>query len=229
MFYHLSKQTTNSKLGFGISASTSDIKTCPNSCPLKGKTCYASMGPLAIHWKAVSDGKRGTDWTTFVNEVSTLPRGWKLRLFQAGDTPTKVAGSEVIDAQAMKQLAKVVKARKLQTFGYTHKKMGKSNVNLIKTLAKDGLVINASADSMKEVDEFRTKGIPTVVTVPTGFKSGTVTPAGNKIIICPNQTKEGGITCSECMLCAKANRSVVIGFLSHGSRKKELDKCLTNQ
>lgn len=226
MFYHLSPQTSNSKLGFGVAASTSDLKTCPNSCPLKGdKGCYASAGgPLAIHWRKVSSGERGTTWDKFVDQVECLPRGWKLRLFQAGDMPSKKAGSEMIDDQAMLKLAKVVKNRNLQCWGYSHKALNKTNVKIIKDCAEMGLVINASADNLKEADVFKAKGVPTVVTVPSDFKSGTLTPKGNKVIICPQQTH--GKTCAECMLCHKANRSVLVGFRVHSVKKNMLDKRL---
>ena len=59
---HLTLRSANAKTG-PIPVSTSSIQTCPPSCLLKEAGCYANSGPLAIHWKAVNEGRRGTRYT----------------------------------------------------------------------------------------------------------------------------------------------------------------------
>jgi hypothetical protein len=223
--YSLTVQSSNQKLGLDVSAITSDRRTCPNRCPLKNNGCYAEFGPLAIHFRKVSSGERGNDWDTLVDQVNALPKGRKIRFFQAGDCPSKKENSEDIDGQAMSKMADVIKKKGHITWGYSHKKLTPKNVKILKESAAKGLVINASADSLKEADEFVAKGLPTVVTVPSDFKSGTLTPKGNKVIICPQQTKEN-VTCSSCLLCQKSGRSCVVGFMVHGAKKNKLDERL---
>jgi hypothetical protein len=58
--FHLTLKSRNVKTG-PIPVSTSTRKTCPDSCPFKNNGCYAESGPLAIHWKAVTQGKRLTN------------------------------------------------------------------------------------------------------------------------------------------------------------------------
>jgi hypothetical protein len=226
--YSLTVQSSNQKLGLDVSTITSDRKTCPPSCPLKNNGCYADFGPLRLHWAKVSTGERGNDWDTLVDQVNALPRGRKIRFFQAGDCPSKKENSEDIDGQAMSKMADVVKKKGHITWGYSHKKMTPKNVKILKESASKGLIINASADSLKEADEFMAKGLPTVVTVPSDFKSGTMTSEGNKVIICPQQTREG-TTCSSCLLCQKSNRSCVVGFIVHGVKKNAIDKRLKSE
>ncbi len=224
-YHSLTPQSQNAKLGMGIAAHMSSKTTCPSSCPLKDKECYARFSYTGLHWERLSSGK-GMTWDQFVDKVECLPKKWSLRLNVAGDlVPTKENG-EIIDQKALKKLMVVAKARSLNCFGYTHKKLTPGNVKILKEAAKNNVVINASCDSLKEVDEARSKGLPAVVTVPRDFKSGTLTPAGNKVIVCPQQTH--GKTCAECMLCAKT-RSVTIGFLSHGTSAKSLDKRLKGE
>ena len=70
---HLTLKSANVKTG-PIPVSTTEPESCPNDCKLK-KECYAASGPLALHWRAVGAGTRGTDWSTFTDQVAQLPAG----------------------------------------------------------------------------------------------------------------------------------------------------------
>lgn len=226
-FHSLTKQSTNSKLGLGVSAHMSSDNTCPSSCALRNKSCYARFGKVGIWWRRLSKGERGTNWDDFVNSVKTLPTKFKLRLNVAGDLVPLKKGSKTIDRCSLEKLADAVKARQLDSWGYSHYDLSKKNVETLKLVAKKGLVINASADSIKEADEHFSKGVPTVVTVPSDFKSGTKSEAGNRIVICPQQTHN--TTCAECMLCHKKDRKYIIAFKSHGCASKSLDERLNSE
>src|SRR5580765_150236 len=96
MNFHLVLKSTNGK-GGTIPASTCTKATCPDNCGLKrildalgnakDGPCYANGGPLAIHWRMVSNGTRGTDWNGFVSQIALLPPGQDWRHNQAGDLP----------------------------------------------------------------------------------------------------------------------------------------------
>jgi hypothetical protein len=218
MNYHLTPNSSNSKLGMGVAVSTSSKETCPDSCPLKANGCYANGGPLLRHWNAVSNGERGNDWNGFVSAVEALPIGWKFRHNQAGDLP---GINEQIDSEKLSMLSDAVKKRKLVAWTYTHKPLNKKNLNGIKKAISDGFVINASADNLKEADSFKKKGIPVVVVLPKDSPDTIITPEGNKVVVCPAQRNEKS-NCSNCLLCQKSNRSVIVGFRAHGSGKNKV-------
>jgi hypothetical protein len=215
--YTLTVQSSNQKVGMGVAVSTSNSSTCPDSCPLKNKECYARFGPLAIHWRHIDNGKRGVPWSEFVSQVKALPREWKFRHNQAGDLPGE---NEEVDSAKLSSLSKAIKERKLKAWTYTHKPLNESNSNAIKSAIADGFVINVSADTPEEADSAHKAGFPTVLTVAIDAENH-VTPNGNKVVICPAQTKN--ISCSECMLCHKANRTCIVGFKAHGTAAKKLN------
>jgi hypothetical protein len=223
MNYHLTPTSTNSKLGLGVAASTSTAATCPDACPLKSKGCYAAGGPLNIHWRAITQGKRGTNWTGFVAAVASLPVGHKFRHNQAGDLPGE---NNDIDGSALAQLSGAVKARRLQAWSYTHKPLTSSNLASIKRAIADGLIVNGSADNPAEADEIADAGLPTVVVLPDDAPAVSYTPAGRKIVVCPAQQRDNA-SCASCMLCHKKDRSCIVGFRAHGMSKKHVSKIVS--
>jgi len=61
---HLTLKSGNVKTG-PIPVSTTSKASCSDTCPFKDNGCYADGGPLALHWRAVTEGARGTDWQSF--------------------------------------------------------------------------------------------------------------------------------------------------------------------
>ena len=51
---HLTNISGNRKVG-PIKVTTSDKASCPSECGIADE-CYASGGPLAIHWNKVREG-----------------------------------------------------------------------------------------------------------------------------------------------------------------------------
>lgn len=225
MMFHLSQQTRNSKIG-NIHVSTSDARTCPDSCPLKGKGCYASSGPMAIHWNKVSRGERGNSWGDFLLKLAALPKGDKFRHNQAGDLPGE---NEEIDSFKLNEMADVIRQRKLQAYTYTHKPLTESNLFSIRAAIAKGFTVNVSADNLHEADEALDLGLPTVAVLPMNAPLTSYTPKGRKVIVCPAQREGKAVKCDSCMLCAKASRTVVIGFLAHGTSKNKITKRLTDE
>lgn len=64
---HFNARSKNSKTG-AIPVTTSSENTCPKTCPLKDKGCFAKLGPLSWHWKKISSGARGGQKKS-VNEI----------------------------------------------------------------------------------------------------------------------------------------------------------------
>lgn len=226
MKFHI-KKSKNEKTG-RIPVSTSSSATCPPSCPFNRTSaggCYASNGPLSWHWAKVSDGRRGDEWSDFLAKVRRFATpGQRWRHNQAGDLPG--VGNRINS----RQLFQLVRASGTSSgWTYTHKPVlgtsptaTRNREAVRKANASGGLTINLSGNHPAHADQLAELAIGPVVTVlphdaPT---RGNTTPAGRKIIVCPAQTHEG-VTCASCGLCAVRNRSVIVGFLAHGTAKRK--------
>ncbi len=218
----------NAKTG-PIPVSMSTKATCPDSCPLKAGGCYASGGPINLHWQRLSKGLAGNalSWEDFCTKVSKLPRGQLWRHNQAGDLPGE---NLTIDRASLAMLVSANKGR--NGFTYTHKpvmkgqadaKTVKANVASIADANAKGFIINLSADNLSEADAMARLGVAPVVTLlPSTQTTNTQTPEGRKVIVCPATYREG-VNCATCRLCQNVKRSVIIGFPSHGVSIKKAD------
>jgi hypothetical protein len=222
---HLTLKSTNQKTG-PIPVSTSPDSTCPPACPFLGEGCYADSGPLKIHWSAVSRGQRGEPWTVFLSRIRSLPESQLWRHNQAGDLPG--IGNR-IDAKQLAQLASSNKGRR--GFTYTHKpvirtegvpdKVVQGNLRTVQKAVEQGFTINLSGNSLAHADRLARTGLPVATVVPPGSPARFLSPAGNRVVICPAQRSET-TTCAMCRLCSRADRGFMIGFLPHGTGAKKV-------
>lgn len=224
MNVHINKESANEKTG-PIPVSTTASYSCPTACPLKDAGCYARFGPLGLHWGAVSRGERGMTWQSFCYTIADLPDGQLWRHNQAGDLPGY--GNE-IDGTLLDQLVKANTGKR--GFTYTHKpvlpgssEFAESNQLAIKNANRGGFTVNLSAETLEQVDQYKALIIaPVVVVMPRSSAPVTFTPAGHKVVICPAQQRDG-VTCASCGLCQKVDRSVVVGFIAHGTGLKKAE------
>jgi hypothetical protein len=236
MFTHLTLKSRNEKTG-PIPVSTTDAASCPPSCPFNnGGGCYAASGPLALHWRKVSDGRAGAAFDKFCEQVAALPAGQLWRHNQAGD----LAG--VGDEIDLASLAKLIKANAgKRGFTYTHKPMTPQNAAAVATANDNGFCVNVSANNLQHADALSQANVGPVVSVlPIEYerknKRGQwletekeykarlrelpqTTPAGRKLTVCPATYKDG-VSCASCKLCAVIKRETVVGFPAHGVQKK---------
>jgi hypothetical protein len=211
---HLSMKSANAKTG-PIPVSTTDKKTCPKECAMRS-ACYASAGPLALHWSAVSNGTRGTNWQTFIVSISGLPDGQLWRHNQAGDLP---GDGLTVDPIALGELVRANTGKR--GFTYTHYRDSDS-IKWIRHANKWGFTVNLSANDLVDADTLSDKKAgPVAVVLSSDTTENTRTPAGRKVVICPATQREN-ISCATCQLCAR-QRDVIVGFPAHGSRKKFID------
>lgn len=213
---HLTMKSSNAKTG-PIPVSTTSANTCPPSCPLASKGCYAKGGPLAIHWRKVTSGERGTDWETFCSTIAKLPQGQLWRHNQAGDLP---GSAGVIDSRALEQLVNANGVSMANGFTYTHYPATPENMVSIEHANTCGFTVNLSANNPTHADELASKTTAPVVTlIPSDTPYTSKTPAGRKVVACPAQYRDN-VTCASCGLCARAGRSIIIGFYAHGAGSK---------
>jgi hypothetical protein len=98
------------------------------------------------------------------------------------------------------------------------------NVRAIQQANQNGFTVNLSADSISEADQLTALDIgPVVVVVSEDRKHSFRTPAGNKVVICPN-VKNPKLTCEKCGFCQKADRRNIIAFPVHGNGKKHWEE-----
>ena len=230
---HLSKKSSNKKLG-GIASSTTSADSCPITCGLY-KECYAKKGPQSWHWNKVSKGERGTDWLTFCSDVEKLKPNSLFRHNVSGDLPYvehyKGETWRSIDTKKLDQLqcATVNAGVTLYTYTHTHTdiKYGDSNLETIKRFSQPGFVINISTETIRTAAKYHLDGHDVVIT-DTGlfnfavnntkqYKQLTTIKYGGesiKVVACPEQYTNSA-TCATCKLCARANRDFIVCFKQH--------------
>jgi len=222
MLFHLTPKSSNKKTG-PIPVSTSPESTCPNSCPLKGKGCYADGGPLRIHWDKVSNGERGFNWQQFLNAIRSLPEGQLWRHNQCGDLVG--IGQKVISDRQLQELVAANKGKK--GFTYTHYPIDEHNSDCIAFANGNGFTINWSSDSLEEADKkYDEECGPVTTLLPSDCNHKVYTPKHRLVIPCPVALDKLE-SCAVCGLCQKANRQAIIGFPAHGSKKKHVDRLLS--
>jgi len=221
----LTRISRNVKTGL-IPVSMTERKSCPKSCPWYQKGCYALSGNLNIHWPKVSE--RGVEWDHFCSLVKFLPRNQLWRHNECGDLP----GNNLIINSIM--LMRLVAANKNKKgFTYTAKPvLGESETNkrnrtLILYANQNGFTINLSGHNLDHADKLYDLNIgPVTVVLPKDTIAKVLyTPQGRKVNICPASYNKN-ITCSNCQICANANRKNIIGFPAHGAAAKTVsEKC----
>jgi hypothetical protein len=222
-WYHLTTKSSNAKTG-PIAVSTTSQDSCPSGCALKENGCYASTGPLKLHWDKVSAGPwidkpRGTDLMSFCDSLRSLPDGSCFRHNQAGDLPHT---NGLINVHALKLITDACADRSLVAWTYTHHNTDKApNKLAILQANKAGMVVNISAHSQQHAAHYHKQGLPSVCIVPRGETRKHWEHDGVRFLVCPAQTSEK--TCSDCKLCAIADRSCVVAFKAHGTQAKKVE------
>ena len=220
------KKSSNSKTG-PIPVTTTSRNSCPDSCPLKGGSCYAESGFYTkLNWNKVDGGERGAGIPELSANIRQLPAGQLWRHNQAGDLPGR---NNRINKS---QLAAITAANKgKRGFTYTHKptlgdenkateKIAAGNRAAIAAANEGGFTVNLSGNSLAHADRLAALGIgPVVSIVPLDWQGNGETPAGRKVIQCPATARED-ITCADCGLCQWKNRAAIIAFPAHGPSKK---------
>ena len=215
--FHITPKSKNAKVG-KMAVTTSTATTCPSACPFKDNGCYAESGPLKLHWLKVTEGKRGDDWSTFLDKIKELPAGSKWRHNQAGDLP---GDTQDLDSTKCVDLAKANEGKR--GFTYTHYDVldNFQNAITVNMMNHLGFTVNVSANNLDHADQLCDLDIAPVATVlPIEQTTNTVTPKGRKVVVCPATYKDD-VSCADCMLCEKRDRKVIVGFPAHGTSKKK--------
>lgn len=223
MFYHFTHKSQNRKVG-PIPTTVTSAVTCPDACALKGQGCYAEGGPAGMHWRAVTEGKRGGSLDGLVKKIQALPDGQLWRHNVSGDLPGK--GNRIAHAA----LAKLVKANEgKRGFTYTHKPMTVANQVAVADANSKGFTVNLSANNPAHADQLADLGIAPVATIlPADQLENTTTPGGRKITICHAITGKRE-SCADCKLCQVSSPGrAIVGFPAHGFAYKRAQASTNN-
>lgn len=218
MHVHLTLSSRNAKTG-PIPVSTTSAESCPNACPFNNANkggCYADAGPLAMHWRKVTQGVTGDAFGTFLDKVARLPKGQLWRHNQAGDL---MGQGDMLDTVALAALVKANRGRK--GFTYTHKPLPtQEERDAIKQANANGFTVNLSGNDLAHADSLYDMDIgPVVVVLPKDTTQSVVTPKGRKVIVCPATVRDD-VSCATCGICAKM-RKAIVGFPAHGTSVKK--------
>jgi len=219
--YHLTLKSSNVKTG-DIPVSTSPKNNCPPTCGMFNNGCYGDNHGINFHWKKVSSGERGLNWSEFIALIQGIAEGSIWRHNQVGDLEGFSDNDEAIDPVKLYDLVEANTGKR--GFTYTHKTNLKENHQWIKLANQKGFTINLSGDNLAHADDLYELGIAPVVTIlPSDAPKKLTTPKGHTVVTCP-QSYTDGLTCKECKLCAVSERTTIIGFPAHGSGYKKVNK-----
>lgn len=217
MFFSMNLQG-NSKTG-NMPVTSSNSATCPNTCPLKESGCYAKNHWAAGNWKKLDNGemKAATDFAGLIKAIKKLPIGQLWRHNEKGDL---CHNDGIIDNNALNDLVKANKGKRGYTYTH-HLPSIAGNAEALQKANSNGFTVNLSANNLAQADEYKSLGLPVVTVLPTNAPNVSYTPNGNKVVVCPEESK--GIPCSNCGLCQNSKRDYIIGFRAHGAQKKKVE------
>ena len=216
-YFHLTPVSANVKTG-PIPVSTSTRASCAPECPFFNNGCYAETGPLWLHWNAVTADMRGVTLDVFCATVAALPDDILWRHNQAGDLP-HIGG--FIDPGALHLIIEANFGKR--GFTYTHHDMTQGeNLALVEVANVAGFTVNLSANDLDHADMLADTGLPVCVVLPVTQADNLQTPAGRRVVICPAIARDD-VSCATCQLCARADRTVIVGFPAHGTGVKKAD------
>lgn len=231
LFFSLNAKSKNKKTG-RIAVSIVSARTCPLSCAFL-RVCYASSGPLRMHWQAVTDGFRSMKTQVTPQTLAehckalrALPADTLFRHGSAGDLP---ANGKRLFLSACRAIFKAT--AHLDTFLYTHYADTDQNVAAVAALNAEfpRVTINFSANSIADAERLQSHplrgGSPIAVVCNITDKrhmlrSGQVIvrcPAEYSKVQCGNPAKGFRACGGGKPLCAVKDRTYWIGFNTHGA------------
>lgn len=215
---HIVAVSSNSKTG-PIPVTYRDMDaTCPRDCPFFANGCYGDGRIKAL-------ARKFSSTVTLDHANSVLSRRLKsaryLRDRVVGDL---VDASGKFDMGYVLAIAKLSAKHGLKVFGYTHawRKLTKAQV---KRISASGYVMNASCETVADVRQAISLGMPAVITNGKILEGAMIDDM--RVITCPAQSRDN-VTCATCGLCAKTDRKVIVRFMPHGPSRKRAERAIAS-
>lgn len=225
----LTPHSENRKTG-PVAVTYASQTTCPSSCPLLGKGCYAENGPMRTITKRLADGAEGVSAVEVAREEARLIRATPavsdLRLHGVGDCKDDECASIV--AEACGEYLGRGESFGVKAWTYTHawRNVCRDSWGVVSVLA--------SCHGVPEAEEAMRLGYAAAVIVDAfedGGKAWREYGDGEEPVrLVPCRFQVDKTPCKQCRLCmddAKLLESnTVIAFAAHGQRRASVLKSL---
>lgn len=187
------------------------LATCPPTCPLypvpgESGGCYGT-GRLFGFGARARDDTVADILERIGPHIDRSARIMRDRI--VGDLAGR---SGRMSRRYVRAVSAVADGLSLPLFGYTHMwdRMSPDDVRYVRDL---GYTLNASVHTGPQVVAAIGRGFPVALasdTIPDGTRI-----AGRTVVLCP-AVKRPGITCNDCRLCGRWDRSTIVRFPLHG-------------
>lgn len=224
------ENSSNSKLGKMDAIYASIQSTCPSSCALRDKGCYAQNSFSGIVSRRLDKEAKKSTPLDVARSIAraiddshgggAVPEGTIVRTFVSGDSRTWM-GTRII----AKAISRWIKRGGKVAYGYSH-----AFARVPRHMWGETNVL-ASIDRIEDAKVARANGYSPAIVVANHISERVYNLPGSDIkwIPCPNQTR--GITCASCKLCFNTNRlfegGYGISFAAHGVKTREIKRRLT--
>lgn len=209
-------ESGNEKIGLMSATYAPIAMTCPASCPLRDRGCYAQGGNVRYTNDRITREYAGLDGDTLamieaaaiVDGAALVPAGRPLRLHVSGDASTAFRAGVLADA---------ARSWPGPVYTYTHAWRD------VPRAAWSGVSVLASVENTADARRALAAGYAPALVVASHPADGRATVVdGVRVIPCPNQTR--GVECADCRLCfdaaGLAARGSAIAFAAHGGGRK---------
>ncbi len=192
--------------------------TCPSSCPLLERGCYAKRWPVALHSKRAQENT--LDFKAFLSRVRKENPSKIVRLNVSGD----VFLNDEVDTEFLNELIDGAKNNPdITIYGYTHGFEKVHQAGFTPDKFPDNLTLLASVDSEEEAAKAKSLGWK-YARVERDYDK----KAGKDEVLCPIDAakakgKEPKTTCATCKLCFDKRYegiNIVFQYVKGGRKKK---------
>lgn len=192
--------------------------TCPSSCPLLEKGCYAKRWPISLHANRAQE--QTLDFKDFLKRVRKETPSKVVRLNVSGD----VFSGNKVDTEFLNELIDGAKKNTdIIIYGYTHGFKQLHEAGFTPDVFPNNLILLASVDSEEEAQEAKKLGWKYARVEKDYSKK-----ASEGEVLCPIDAakvkgKEPKTTCSTCKLCFDKrykNINIVFQYVKGGRKPK---------
>lgn len=217
------ERSENAKLSKNghVSATYVSQTTCPNSCPLKGKGCYAEYGKSGMINRRLNSASEKRPVMVAKAEaegIKELTGKFPLRLHVVGDAYDKKS-AEVLAEAAEVHTSKFGMPVWTYTHNHTTPRSSWGNISVFR-----------SCETLRQAETAIKAGYSAVLIVEK-FKSNKMYPIGRGLygIPCPAQIDKTK-SCTDCKLCMidknLQKKNMVILLQTHGNGKRYVNEIL---
>ena len=201
-----------------VSATYAPVQTCPSTCPLKDKGCYAQSGKCAIHFRNISKNADNMKIVEIATSealaIDSLAGVLPLRLHVTGDCPDNESAM-IVSAACERYMERSGQP----VWAYTHA------WDVVDRSSWKSVTVLASCETSEQVKLARKRGYKTAWVTPLSTVAQRVKSCVEnniKPVLCKNFVS--GKSCTQCRTCWADDKDSCMLLPTHGARAKTADK-----